>query len=542
MESEFLSNSTEIKTLKAKNMKQIIYTIMILCILWSCTKDPIPNAYYSVPKVTTQAASSVSYTSATISLTIDSQNASEIGVLYDTTNLPNANKKNSSNLSLTSFTLTGLNYGTQYYYRAYATNTIDTVYGEINNFTTKTATAPVINSTTTPTSITQTSANSGGSISSDGGYSITAKGVCWSTKSSPTINNDRSTNGSGTSSFISSITGLQVGTTYYVIAYATNSIGTSYGNQVMFTTNPAIMATISSTTIANSITQNSANSGGSISSDGGASVTVRGVCWSSTTSTPTIINSKTSDGIGVGTFTSLITGLSSSTTYFYRAYATNSAGTSYGTTQSFLTVAITVPIISATNSISTITQTTAISGGSISGDGGSSVTARGICWSSITSSPTITLSTKTTDGTGLGSFSSSMSGLTASTTYYVRAYATNSIGTVYAAYKSFTTTTLTTPILSTTTTATNITTNSAISGGNIISDGGANITERGVCWSTSTTTPTISLSTKTSNGTGSGIFSSSITGLITKKTYYLRSYATNSVGTTYGTVISFTTI
>ena len=95
--------------------------------------------------------------------------------------------------------------------------------------------------------------------------------------------------------------------------------------------------------------------------------------------------------------------------------------------------------------------------------------------------------------------------------------------------------------MSATTTVTNITTNSAISGGNITSDGGVTVTARGVCWSSTTTSPTITLSTKTSDGTGTGTFSSSIAGLTTKTTYYVRSYATNSRGTTYGAVVSLIT-
>ncbi len=524
-------------------MRKIIIISFILVLFWSCSKDPEPNAYGAVPKVTTQAASNITFTSVSVNITIDSQNANEIGVLYSTSSSPN---KSNSKKAIASYNssgvvnLTGLNYSTKYYYRGYATNQIDTVYCDIKEFTTATATAPII-STATPSSITQTSAYSGGSITSDGGFSIIAKGVCWSTTINPTVSNSKTSNGSGTSSYSSSISGLLPGITYYVRAYATNSIGTSYGNQVNFTTNPATIPVISSTTTASSITQNTALSGGTISSDGGGAVTSRGVCWSSTTSTPTIANSKTTDGTGIGTFSSSLTGLTASTTYYYRAYATNSAGTSYGSTRNFLTNSITTPTISSTTSASSITQTTAVSGGTISIDGGSPVTARGICWSSSTTSPTTSLSTKTTDGSDIGTFTSNLSGLSASTTYYVRAYATNSIGTVYGSYKSFTTSSLTTPTLSSTTAVTSITTNSAISGGNITSDGGVTVTARGVCWSSTTTSPTISLSTKTSDGTGTGAFSSSITGLTTKTTYYVRSYATNGRGTTYGAVVSFIT-
>lgn len=95
------------------------------------------------------------------------------------------------------------------------------------------------------------------------------------------------------------------------------------------------------------------------------------------------------------------------------------------------------------------------------------------------------------------------------------------------------------PVL-TTTSITNITNNSATSGGEVTSDGGANITARGVVWSTSQN-PTIELSTKTVDGTGIGSFTSSITGILSNTTYYVRAYATNSVGTSYGLTFIFTT-
>lgn len=96
------------------------------------------------------------------------------------------------------------------------------------------------------------------------------------------------------------------------------------------------------------------------------------------------------------------------------------------------------PSLAATVSASAILSTTAASGGNITSDGGAAVTARGVCWS-ITTSPTTALSTKTTDGTGTGLFSSSITGLLPNTTYFVRAYATNSSGTAYGSEISFTT-------------------------------------------------------------------------------------------------------
>ncbi|MFA6924630.1 MAG: hypothetical protein WC223_10295 [Bacteroidales bacterium] len=90
--------------------------------------------------------------------------------------------------------------------------------------------------TTFVTDITTITATSGGTVASDGGNAVTAYGVCWATTTNPTIANSKTVDGSGVGSFISNITGLTSGTTYYVRAYATNGAGTSYGNQVSFTT------------------------------------------------------------------------------------------------------------------------------------------------------------------------------------------------------------------------------------------------------------------------------------------------------------------
>jgi hypothetical protein len=107
----------------------------------------------------------------------------------------------------------------------------------------------------------------------------------------------------------------------------------------VFLTNCKKNATIPvvSTNEATEVTQTTATSGGVISADGGATVTARGVCWS-TSQTPTIADNKTSDGIGAGSFTSAMTGLTANTTYYVRAYATNSAGTGYGSAMSFTTL------------------------------------------------------------------------------------------------------------------------------------------------------------------------------------------------------------
>ncbi len=182
------------------------------------------------------------------------------------------------------------------------------------------------------------------------------------------------------------------------------------------------------------ITPSTATSGGNITNDGGSNVTARGVCWS-TSSNPTTSNSHTSNGTGTGGFTSLLTGLTEDTTYYVRAYATNSEGAVYGNEEIFKTeINVTLPTVS-TNSITNITQTTATSGGNITSDGGSNVTARGVCWT--TSQNPTTSDNTTNNGIGIGGFTSLLTGLTEDTTYYVRAYAVNSEGTAYGFQKQF---------------------------------------------------------------------------------------------------------
>ncbi len=226
--------------------------------------------------------------------------------------------------------------------------------------------------TASASSISQTAATSGGNVPSDGGSAVTARGVCWGTSQSPTVANSKTTDGSGTGSFTSSITGLTANTTYYVRAYATNSAGTIYGNQVSFTTPQSLSVPTVRTSAVSLITQTTAASGGNVISDGGASVTARGLCWS-TSQNPTVSDSKSSDGAGTGTFTGSVTGLSPGVTYYVRSYATNSVGTGYGnqvsfTTQSDCTVSGYVRNSSTAYGISGVTLTFSNGGGSAKSD------------------------------------------------------------------------------------------------------------------------------------------------------------------------------
>lgn len=421
---------------------------------------------------------------------------------------------------------------TKYYVRAYASNSAGTAYGNELSFTAgQNVTSPTV-TTTEVVNIAQTTATSGGNVTADGGATLTARGVCWSTSINPTTANSKTSDGTGTGGYLSAMSLLTANTTYHVRAYATNSAGTSYGNERIFTT----LAEVTTAPVTN-ITNNSSTSGGTVTYDGGASITSRGVCWS-TANNPTIADSKTNNGTGTGSFISQITNLQPNIFYRVRAFATNSAGTAYGNQQTFSTLQNpTLPIVSTTPATN-ITATTATSGGTVNSDGGSAVTVRGVCYS-VSPNPTL-FSAHTTDGSGVGTFVSSLTAPTPNTLYYVKAYATNSVGTTYGNQITFSTLTAATLPTVTTTSVTNITQTTATSGGNVTSDGGATVTVRGVCWSISSN-PTIA-SSHTTNGSGTGAFVSNLTGLTQNTLYYIKAYATNSVGTAYGNEVTFTTL
>ena len=390
--------------------------------------------------------------------------------------------------------------------------------------------------------IAATSAVGGGEVVEDGRADVTERGVCWSTIENPTVADAHSVDGAGLGSFVSNITGLTPNTAYYVRAYATNSEGTSYGEQVNFMTLEEIieLATVK-TSLVSGITSTTAVAGGDVTADGGTEVTAKGVCWS-TSQEPTIEGEHTENGAGTGEFTAELSGLEQNTTYYVRAYATNKEGTAYGEEVSFTTLQenVVVKPMVTTLEIAGVSQTTAVAGGNVTSDGGAEVTARGVCWSA-SQEPTIE-GEHTTDGAGTGEYQSNLSGLTANTTYYVRAYATNSEGTAYGEEISFTTLEEHIVVEPTvvTVSVSEVTETTAVTGGNVTSDGGGEVSARGVCWSTSQE-PTVEGS-HTTDGTGVGEFVSNLTDLTDNTTYYVRAYATNEQGTSYGEQMSFTTV
>ena len=452
------------------------------------------------------------------------------GVCWSTTSGPSIAlaTKTSDGTGTGAFTsaITGLTPNTTYYVRAYATNSGGTSYGTEVSFTT--ATTPTL-TTIAPSLVASTTATGGGNITSDGGATVTARGVCWSTNPSPTIVDYKTSDATGTGVFISSITVLFSSTTYYVRAYATNSVGTSYGNEQTLTT-----------TMAQDIDGNLYSS-----------IKIGTQTWMGENLKTT--RYRTSESISKPT---TATNWSNATYGAWCDYNSDAAnGIKYGHLYNFYAVADIRKIAPVGWHIPTIAEWTTLTDylGGLSVAGGKLKEAGTVNWT-----------TPNTDANNQNNFTALPGGYRSSTGSYGGVGAsglwwTSTQGATGGALNrimyydfakvdgaegpktdgiSIRCVRDETPTLSTTA-ASNVAGNLATLGGNITSDGGAAITARGVCWSTSPN-PTIA-NIKTSDGTGAGVFTSSITGLAGLTTYYVRAYSTNAVGTSYGNEVSFTT-
>ncbi len=232
-------------------MKRILFLIPFVFIALTCSKEDLPTVGYGNKiEVQTQDITQNGLTTISIKATVNSdlpESIIEKGFCWNTTQNATIND-NSLKISVSgtfNTTISGLLPGTNYSIRAYVKTTADLIYGNEVKF--KTLTLPTL-STASASSITTTTAISGGNISADGGATITARGVCWNTTGSPTVANSRTQDGAGSGAFTSALSGLTPGTVYFVRAYAANSAGTAYGPEITFTTQAPEICTITSIT------------------------------------------------------------------------------------------------------------------------------------------------------------------------------------------------------------------------------------------------------------------------------------------------------
>lgn len=284
---------------------------------------------------------------------------------------------------------------------------------------------------------------------------------------------------------------------------------------------------------------NYAFSGGNISSDGGSPIIAKGVAWDTVSGPQILTGAITTDGNGNTNYGSYLRNLLPNTQYYLRAYATNSAGTGYGNEVSFTTTTDILPVVSI-RGVDTVRATTASAVADILSDL-PSITVHGFCWDTARL-PTIAFLTKTVYGPPFyPSVWSQLSSLLPKTTYYIRAYATNTFGTAYSNEYSFTTDSLKIPSVGTYALAGNIdalgVVDGSVSAGGSASTNGLPITARGICWD-SIPNPTIELSDTILAGSGAGTFSGILTNLRSNTTYYIRPFAIDSVGIGYGPAVT----
>jgi len=269
--------------------------------------------------------------------------------------------------------------------------------------------------------------------------------------------------------------------------------------------------------------------------DGGAEVMARGLCWS-LSETPTLADLHTLDSCGVGSFESEIADLSTATIYHVCAYATNAVGTAYGEVLQFTTLSD-LPVVH-TLEIVEVGETTALVKGEVIDGGGISVTERGLCWS---------LQEEPSDddallvcGSGLGEFAGTITDLQPETDYYVRAYARSANGIGYGKVMALTTMAAPVAPLKVVTVAVNdVSFSSATCVGEVVSDGGVPVTERGICWDTQSH-PNIE-GNHIDNGSGLGVFDVDLTCLRGNTMYFVRAYAVNAEGVAYGNTMILNT-
>lgn len=321
-----------------------ILLFIVTALTVSCAKDPsIPLNVSTKIEISKPTLSAITQVGATAIAKTDGGLNGDIvdkGICWSTTVNPTVDglQKLSGGSGEGSFTinLPNLTPGTSYFVRAYFQSKNEIIYSEQTQFKTVDYQFATITSNSV-TNTTLTSALAIGAVTAAGGGLVTVRGFCWNTNPIPTIANNRINVASGLGTFSADIANLTPGTTYYLRAFATNQAGTAYGNQISFTTVSVKPATVG-VIIITSITKNGALANGSVTADGGSSITMKGICYG-TNANPTITgNISNNNGSGIGNVSYSMSGLVSATTYYVRAYAVNSAGVSYGTQTSFRTL------------------------------------------------------------------------------------------------------------------------------------------------------------------------------------------------------------
>jgi len=513
----------------------LMITAIVLLLATACKKEEPATK----PSLSTTPASNITTTSATSGGIIADDGGATIisnGVCWGKTENPTIEgSKTNESVGTGQFVsnLTGLDAGTTYHVRAYATNPVGTSYGADMTFLTL-GQAPS-GLTQPPSNVTAVTATLNATVNpNDLSTTVTFEYGLTTSYGSTAAASPSPVTGNTMVNVMAEISGLLPATTYHYRVKTVNSIGTTYSEDKTFTTAgipPAATtsaATSKSTTGATlNGTVNANNTSTTVTFEYGATTSY----GQTATATPSPITDMTNTDVSAS-----ITGLTAGTTYHFRVKAVNSVGTTYGSDMTFTTegLAPTATTLDATSK----TTTGATLNASINANMASTTVT--FEYGTTTSyGQTVTASQSPVTGSSNTNVSANISGLSAGTTYHFRVKAVNSVGTTYGSDMTFTTAGLAptaTTMAATNKTATGATLNATVN---------ANMVSTAVTFEYGTTSSygqTINASPSPVTGNAITNVSANLTGLTAGTTYHFRVKAVNSVGTTYGSDMTFTTL
>ncbi|MHA8099864.1 LamG domain-containing protein [Aquirufa aurantiipilula] len=497
------------------------------------------TADYALATVTMEEPKNITYTTVQLTGNVTDEGGTEVTergfCLNNAPNPTSANIKivNGKGSGAFSTVITQLKEDSTYYTRSYAINGKGISYGKEFNFKTLAFKKPLVE-TNNPSNVSAKTATLNGNITDRGGAEIKEKGFLIGIDQNPIGKIEVTTNDSVKYNY--ELKDLKFNTKYYFKAYATNIKGTSYGETLNFTTADYLLASLTSEEPKN-INYTSVQLTSSVIDDGGDEVSERGFCLN-TSPSPTISNIKIPNGKGKGAYSTVVTQLKDETTYYFRAYAINSKGVSYGKEYTFKTLEYKKPTVETGVPLNIGTRSVTLSGKMVD-NGGTDITEKGFLFGT-NQNPTdrILVSIKAPD-----LYTIDLRDLKSSTKYYFKAFSTNSKGTSIGLENSFVTLTPSFAKVGTNDFA-DITDNSVRAGLEIDNDGGSPITEYGICFSSTNSNPTIYDNKVLFGNAVNPPFGEmrKITGLISSTTYYLKAFAVNERGISYGPVKSFKTL
>lgn len=532
--------------MKINQIKNVVLPLLLLFCLIGCSEDQEPQTYPPT-LVTNSAAELTRFTAILSGSVVERENSvAKVQVFFlfaKGSTLADAEEFTATPDQSTEgryvCTIEGLSPGNEYCYSICARSGGSISKGEVIQFETLSSTAPVP-AATLATNVNENGALLSSEITDNGGQNVTQRGFAYKVYQEgmpePTTYDKTRTVSLEAESFSAQLSGLQAQTTYIARAYAINRAGTGYGESVIFTTEELKIPQLTCQT--NDITAFAVTASATVGTNGGYKITEYGFCWSTENQVPTTENLKTVTGNDdAHSFREVIENLDPETTYYLRAYAMNEKGTGYSNILTFQTekkqvATLTKPVAS------NIEVTSASLSSSITVPSGVEVTEKGICYSIFSTKPA-TDGLHAVDNTQGNNISVALKDLNEGATYYATAYAVTRDGTFYSEAAQFTLGRTYEPTVAISG-VTGIGETEATVNASISDDGGREVTERGICWSSTSSTPTLDDEYQKVEGTGNS-FSLKLTSLVKGQKYYVRAYAKNVNGTGYSPASEFTT-